>query len=581
MKRTASSARTLARFALIGLVGVSFAGIVAFKNMFPHSGEEALDLVPMTALAAGTLDLDPAPSQVLAFKKIDEALKRNGFADSLKGILEKAADGFSEQKELWALSKHSISACILKSPDQTIEPVDTGGALLVPVNDGNAAEQMLKTHGIPEFWKGTHFYHLLHSPVCALVERETLVLSNEPWTLHEIAKVATAELPPITTSDGFSQARGKEPSDATLLVMISPLAEEAIRQHISTHLLGWASLSLTVKDGGLALSGHGRLDRRLPGGALEGLPSVSPLRQDLLNVLPSGAFGFFALSQPSVSLATLASGDKDSKVTRQILEVKEQVFKASGLDFDNDILPGLKGDMMVAAYPSEEPATGLELLLVADNQNGAEPAVLAEKLQTFVDRQMSSCQSLGKDWAVPLPRPDGTELRLSPTIEKKMQDSLKADKSGVLRMNVLASDKTLAWASVSGTVFVATSQKLLDNATSAYQGKASSLVSDQGLISRVQLEPDHQTLVVIDFARIAEGVRKGTDRSKMSPENAARLDQVLGVVDHLTAPLSVQFSYFKDGSTAGSAFMPLDYDKIIDLAGSLTKPTQGASMIRA
>jgi hypothetical protein len=113
MKEIRSRARRwVPRVVLIGLAGFSLAGIYAFKRVFPHSGEQALDLVPETALAAGTLDLDPAPSQVLVFRQIDDSLKRNGFEDSLGAMARKAANGFSDQKALLALSRNTVSACI-------------------------------------------------------------------------------------------------------------------------------------------------------------------------------------------------------------------------------------------------------------------------------------------------------------------------------------------------------------------------------------------------------------------------------------------------------------------------------------
>src|SRR4051812_36628031 len=74
-----------------GLTGVvlcgSLAAALAFRSFFARPGEGALRYIPKDATIFGTMDLSPSPAQSLVFKKIDDALSRNGLADKIQGSL--------------------------------------------------------------------------------------------------------------------------------------------------------------------------------------------------------------------------------------------------------------------------------------------------------------------------------------------------------------------------------------------------------------------------------------------------------------------------------------------------------------
>jgi hypothetical protein len=74
-----------------------------------------------------------------------------------------------------------------------------------------------------------------------MLEGETLVAATEPWVLHEMARVATGDLKPITHISGFQEARAKEPSDATLIVVGTPAAAKLADLPPAKTPVGWSS----------------------------------------------------------------------------------------------------------------------------------------------------------------------------------------------------------------------------------------------------------------------------------------------------------------------------------------------------
>jgi hypothetical protein len=575
------------RIAALGVVVLSLASILAFKKIFPHNGEDTLNLVPETAVAAGTLDLDPAPSQVLAFKQIDDAIKRNGFGDSFEAMAKSGADSITQQQALWALTKHSMSMCVLQSPDaKSGKPSDEpnavpSGAVLVPVTDGPAAEKILKSSGRPEFWKGTRFYHLFHKPVDAMVLNDTIVISNQPWAMHEIGLVASGATKPLSQLPAFQEARAKEPTDASLIFLMSPKFGAVAKSFAHGKLAqvsgtGWSSAAMTVQDGGLAFTMHGQSDPN-QNEIARSVASIKPIRADLMQHLPAGAFGVWAMSQPSQYLKIAEASLKGNDYSKTMKKGEAEFQKQTGIDVEKDVMPGLNGDAVFAAYPSKMPTAGVDFLMVADNQNGADPEHLALKLQSFIDRQASTSKEFGKSWVTAVPLEGGTEFKLSPTVERKMHDSMKIGPSAPIHGDALMSGKTVAWATVGGSFFIATSQKLLETAIAAYGGKGATLANDPAISAGVAENPGNQSFAVASISRIAESIRNTANPAKMSADQAKMFDQILGVFDRLDKPLYFQAATTPDGASAGTAFIPLDYDKLIDLIGTMSKSGQPAS----
>jgi hypothetical protein len=564
------------RVLVVGAVGLSLTGILAFKIIFPHSGEKVLDLVPDSAVFAGTLDLDPAPSQILTFMKIGSAMKRNGFSNSIKSAAQNMNGQIPGLDSILKISTHSVSVCGFADPKKKDQ---VKVAFLAPFTDSEKARQILDQQGQFGVYGGTQCYRLTKPSAYAMIEGATLIVGQEPWVLAEMAKVPNGQAAPITKAPGYLEARAKEPSDATVLVMVSPKIAALSSQAVKNAELGWFSFSLTVQSGGLAASSHGKYNPTLSP-AMATLASAKPLRPDLLQVLPAGAYGLYAISQPGKCVATaLASVAKAPVATRKaLLKEEDQLRKEEGLDLQNDIVQGIEGDIVYGLYPSEQPTAGFDFLMVADNSNGADPTNLARKLQSTIDRMINKPNKKRDDWYVSVPRAQGTEFQLSPVLNKDIADWKKMDPSGAVRMSLLTDGKTVAWASVGKTVFLSTSLKLLDRAVVSYGGQnQTSLVSDPLLSPDLDTGHNDQTFAVASLSRIAQGLRNSTNESKMSPETRAHFDRMVGMLDHLTTPVQFQVAQSADGEIIGSAFLPVDCENLIDFIGAMEKKSSSPS----
>lgn len=556
MKRTKLSKRNVAARAGVGIVATAgIASLLAFKMVFPHSGEEALKLVPESAAVVGTIDLDPSPSQAFTYSQIWNDLQRNHLTGSVNDVAKSVDQQNPGTQELWNLSKHSLSFCIFPSTDKKDDP---DVAYLIPVRDAQKAQSFLASIGKLETFQGTSFYLTTLPCHRAMVEGNTVVLSDKPWVLHEMAKVPTGQEQPVTQMAGYDEARAKEPGDATVLTMATPNVAKLTQQRLGQDAFGWTTCSMTVENNGIAFSENGKLNpERDPNVA--SLASVKPLRSDLLQLLPAGAYSVYAESEPGQTTLS-AIGDEVAKNPDEAKEVAE-LKKSTGLDIVSDLNNGLRGDLVVATYPSNQPVSGIDVLVVVDNQNGADPAPLAAKIQKLIDHLVNAKGSKRDEWYMQVPRSDGSEFKLRNSLEK----SLRTPDTIASRGNVLLADKTVAWAAVGGKVFISTSQSLLDQAIAGNGGHASALGKDTSLIGGLKAPAADQDFVVANLSRMAAGIQNTFDDAKMDADSRPVYRALLSSMASLNTNLSFESSITPEGVTACSGFLPIDYDKLIDL----------------
>lgn len=552
------------------MVGVAtLSGVYAFRAVFSRPGEGSLQFVPSDALMVASMDLGPSPEQALTFKKIDDALGRNGVKEPFQRSILDVVEQSPEAKPLRELTTRSASFCLLKSADkkEEVQPV-----LFMPLTDGSAAKDVLTHRGYRQFWKGTVYYQLPHSKMGMMMEGDTLVISPAPWTLHEVADVASGQLEPITKLAAFESARNLEPGDANLMLFVSPklIAEGAKQSGVSTS--GWLGASVTVQDGGIALACHGKVDDPNDD-SFRRIASVAPLRQDLEKVLPSGAYSVFAFSQPGKQMQAAEASLTKGNHSKDVASAKKSVADETGIDADADIVPAFMGDSVIAAYPSEAPEAGIDLLAVVDNQNNANPGDLADKFQAYVDRQATKDKDMGKNWLTHIDRPDAVAYRLSDKVQDQMRKGIgcKPSSSDPIRYDVLVAHKTVAWAKVNGAVLIATSQELLDKAIGAYEGKGDSLAADTILQPATDTADGSQVVGAISFSRIATGVRNTMNISKIDAKDRKIFEDALTAFESLKQPFAIRAKASPDGVGSASLFIPLDYDKLIDFVGGLTK----------
>lgn len=544
------------------LAAATLTSIYAFRVVFARRGEAVLQLVPADALVVGSLDLVPSPEQALTFKQIDDALSRNKIDGKFQNMILDLAAQSKVPNGLAELTTRSFAVAALKSGGKGSDP---GMVILMPLSDGSTAQAILSKKGYPEFWKGTKFYKLPHAQADMMAIGDTLVISPSPWVMHEVAQVAAGERQPVTSLPEYQIARSHEPGDANLMIFMSPKLIEQFGGTKQTRGFEWGGVSATVQDDGIAFSSHSHSDVTLDP-TVKTWASLAALRPDLTRVLPDGAYGLIAVSQPGKMFdATRAGLDGDAK--KGLSKATHQMADKSGIDADRDLIPGLSGDVVIAAYPSVSPEAGVDLLAVFDDRNGADPAALADKFQAFIDKQVRSDKDFGPHWLAKLDRPDMDGYRLSDKVEKEIRKSMSTD--GEARDDVLVQHKTVAWAKVNGAVLVASSMDLLNKAADAYEGKGSTLSMDDMMKTATDTSDGSQMLAAFSLSRIANGVKNTMVGSKMEGDDRRGFDQAISTFSGLLRPFAMRGEMSSNGDGSGSMFVPLDYGKLIDFIGSL------------
>jgi len=285
-----------------------------------------------------------------------------------------------------------------------------------------------------------------------------------------------------------------------------------------------------------------------------------------------------AISQPSNFYDVINSALGSAKDLHESVDKAEKSFsKETGIDIESDVVPGLKGDGIVAAYPSEADGGGIDVLTVFDDKNGANPTELADKLQASIDKEAKDDTAKNGAWLTKVDRPDAQEFHLSDRVTGEMRKGLHNGPDDTFRDDVLVAKKTVAWAHVNGAVMLASSQDLLDKAISAYEGKETSLGTDKTIASAADPSDGSQAMFVMSLPRIAQGVRGSLRMDKMDKDGRKVTDQILSFMDGLTTPISLKSKMSPDGSSSGKFFIPMDYVKLIDLIGNISDQKKNAN----
>lgn len=575
-----SHRRTAVRLTAGALFFATFAGIYAFRSLSARLGEGALRLIPNGARMVAVVDLSPSASQTVAFKRIDDALSRNGLdgmaEGSLISILEQTAPG---AKALSKLIKRNGAAALLPGPDGTMDGCQP--VAILALNDSAAAQAVLVKNGVPLFFKGLKYFRLKNGTANMLVLDDFLVVSGSPSALLQVRNVQTGAQPAITSNAQFASARTYLADDANVMLLLSPQLAEGFgpKTMAGGVTSDWTSMGLAIRDGGIGFSAAGVVDvSKNPSFAKLGL--IPAIRPDLFKVLPAGAYGIFAQSQPSSFYeAAIPAVGKDKKAKKGVDDMEANLQKEIGLDFEKDVLPAFKGDSITAVYPTAVGApAGLDVLLLIDDSNGGDPANAMSRFQDWMKRQGQKADG-GK---APLwtEREAGAVhyFQISDSIQSDMRKSMaKGMDASQIDKSALVDRKTLAWAFVGKAVIGSTSQDLLDRAVRSYQEKTGGMDTDPKFAAyETKLLDGSQSLAMLSVSRIAEGIKNTVRTEKMSENDRKMFAASLASFAGLDQPFSVQSRVQADGRTSGGAFIPLDYDKVIDLIGGAMPKTKAA-----
>jgi hypothetical protein len=384
----------------------------------------------------------------------------------------------------------------------------------------------------------------------------------------------------MADSPEFASARMSLDADANLMVFFNPSMLKVMdpkndRLAKVADSIGFVALGVAVRDGGIALSVHGTMDPD-KFTALKALADMKPLRADLYKVLPSGAYGAVAVAQEGTVLDAAMSMTADLGAKDDLEKFQKDFAKATGVDLENDVVPGLQGDIAIALYPSERYGTGgLDVLAMVDDQNGADPAKVAEKLRASLDKMFEDQQKKG-----PLMEKaddsEGVTWTLAPNVEQDLRDGLeKAFDAPEINGEMLSVGKTVVFTTRGKTVFLSTSRKLMERALNTYKTGAGSVAEDVAFAQPGVLEGS-QDVMVFNLAKIARGVAATLNFDKMDKDAASTMQGILGMFDALDTPLYGK-GRISSTTMSGTLFIPLDYDKLADFIGAEMRKNDASS----
>lgn len=539
--------RRFASYALIGLAATAAAGGFVLNRILDRPAESSLSMVPADAIGVVSIDLVPAPDQLLAFKSIDDSIVAAGgkIDTPLLGQIVSSITGDDELKPLTDQTDRSIAIVVLPKPGSQNED-DVLPAALVPIHDAGAVASFLRSKGKVETIDGISVVQIgskKGGPVYLALEDSTVVASPEGWAVAKIVKTAHGQAPSLVQDAGFAAARARALPSANVLVLVSPKMTKG---------QDWLVGSLTIRDSGLetAIAWQSNDPNVLKAG------EIAPLSPNLLASLPKGAYGFLAWSQPGKTFAM--AGDALDEPAKEIKESTE-------LDLKNDILPALGGNTVLSFYPSFGPDAGIDLLVSIDDAHDANPAALAKKLESSLNETIErESKGSADDWMIRATVNGADVRRLGGEPEDELQKALGGAEKSFFRPLTLARNKTVVWATVGNTVLLATSQNLMDRAIALRQSPspALSIATDSAFGSRPLAAAEGQSSLTVSMSRLSQGIRNTVDPSHMSPEAAKVYRKVLGLFDATTEPLALRGATEPDGHVKGYAFIPFDWSKL-------------------
>lgn len=372
----------LAAFASLGI------GTVAVYKMLERTGESAIRMIPADAALIISLDTSPSPSQVRLYNEISLAMKDSGMNDFIDNILAQADGGQGALKTLRSHVKGSFAAGAWG--DITKGNPNWVTAIAID-NSGKAETLVAGASGIRATnHKGRMFYSAKGAPAVITFFGDYCLVSNKPESAERAIAVANDQEASVYDEGGFQQARESLPQDAGLMVFLNGKAlaemdEEARKafKSLGVDNEGWFAMGATLRDEGILIDCSSPLGS---GGIPAALNKMENLSFASFESYPTGALGVAGLSSPTAlydMMREIIKSDSatESEFDKGIAEVEKQ----TGLSFQNEILPGFKGEASFAVYPPETEGSDMRFVMSLDNQHGGKATELATRLMELVE----------------------------------------------------------------------------------------------------------------------------------------------------------------------------------------------------
>jgi hypothetical protein len=543
---------------LAALIPIAGGGVLAYNFFFNRPGESAIQLLPQDALVVVTLDTNPSPEQAVTFKRILDAVEREGLLPEMDKALTEVMDKSPVAAELRPHLSKSFALAALKGP----EGGNPDMAVLLAVKQADKVAAILGKHGAKATEEGVELFALRKPETRAALIGPYLVLSDRAAPLARIQAVQRDKSPSLDKSPDYQQARASLPKDANLMVFVSPAGMKELADQVK-EAAGVAApetrfftLGLTVRDSGLEITGQLPTADK-PDSPFARLADMAPLDPTALDRLPPGALGVFALSQPGKLWAPVRQAMGPEDAGDEMDEALEDFEDETGLSVERDVVPALGGNLVAAVYPdAEKPTESADVLIVVDESGGANPAELAEKLRLKVESE-EDVEFVGE------PTAGHKSWYLSEPVE----------------------GKSLCYGEVGKTVFLSSNRDLLRRALEAQSGGAAggeALPSSALAGMRKALLPGAQLALMVDLRGVLNTFRKPLEEAMADlEEEKLTFDDVAGIFGGGDPGLTLSGKYDRQVA-AFQLFIPLDYDRVIRLAGmgarKLADPNSGVRL---
>ena len=440
---------------LLVLAAMGTGGVYAYRHYFHRGGEAATQLIPADALVVVTIDAVPSANQVSVFKRIADACKSEHLDTTLEEMIGRAQGSSPLARDLRPFATGNAAYALLKTGANGANGTNGGSGItgsmgiapqgdsawLVAVSDAPHVQEALNRDAQKNTANGLDYYTVGGETRCMAVMGAYLVTADKPEDLARIEAARKGETPAISTSPDYQQARTALPPDSNMMLFVSanaltPNSESAPNANsgASGSLLDsvrnpmqrtrYLAMGFAIHDKGI--DSVMLMPAEPPVGADgQEISHIAPFDTNLFSKMPSGAYGILALSQPGKYYHYAnALASMDSHYRQSLNESVQSFERETGLNLTRDVLPAANGNVALAIYPdADNPGQSVDGLLVMDDANGADPAALADRVRSYVERE--STRRGGQAWRYTSENRSGVLVwTLNPEAQNEIQRSL-------------------------------------------------------------------------------------------------------------------------------------------------------------
>jgi hypothetical protein len=256
-----------------------------YRSIRHRPGQDVFRMIPSSAVAVASIDLQPYPSQRATFKKIEESLASDHVSAPYDGMTESVFDDETIASDLKPYLRGNATIAVL-APVRSSDLSKASYVVLVDVTDPHAVKELIGDRITPILRNGMRVFTLETSHTLATVIDHQLIFAHDLRDLYRILDVYHGSDRPIAENEGFRSARHRLPGDANLFVAISNRCD-AIHHLAPTGAESWSIASASIRSDGIEFEGNNR-----PGKVrfMDSVATVSPAKLAL--GLGYSIFGF-------------------------------------------------------------------------------------------------------------------------------------------------------------------------------------------------------------------------------------------------------------------------------------------------